>query len=83
MPQAEARAKAIKDAKKKADELEDQLNIDLGKIVNFSENTGGFPGPYYLEAKDFGQGGVGGGAPEIPVGENETVVNVTITYQIK
>ena len=81
--QAEARVKAIADAKKKARDLEKQLGVNLGKIVNFSENTGGFPGPYYLEAKNFGQGGVGGGAPEIPVGENETVVNVTITYQIK
>ena len=44
----EARSKAIKDAKKKADALEDQLGIRLGKIVNFSENTGGYPGPYYL-----------------------------------
>ena len=81
--QAEARAKAIKDTKEKADELEDQLGVNLGKIVNLYENTGGFPTPYYMEAKDFGQGGVGGAIPEIPVGENEIVVNVTITYQIK
>ena len=81
--QTEARAKAIENAKEKAEELEDQLGINLGKIINFSENTGGYPGPYYLEAKDFGQGGVGGGVPEIPTGDNEIVVNVTITYQIK
>src|SRR3989344_5190903 len=47
--QAEARKKAIDDAKKKADELEDQLGIDLGKIVNFSENTGGYPIPIYMK----------------------------------
>lgn len=79
---AEARTKAIADAKKKAEELEDQLGMDLGKIVNFSENTGGYPIPYYLEAKDLGRGG-GSGVPEIPTGENEISVNVTITYQIR
>lgn len=80
--QAEARSKAIADAKKKAHDLEKQLGINLGKIVNFSENTGEYPGPYYLEAKDVG--GMGGGvAPELPVGENEIRVDVTITYQIR
>jgi len=80
---AEAREKAITDAKKKAGELEDQLDINLGKIVNFSESTDGFPGPIYYE-KAIGLGGVGGGiTPEIPTGENEIVVNVIITYQIR
>lgn len=79
--QAEARSKAIDDAKKKARDLEDQLGINLGKIVNFFENTGRYPGPYYLEAKDVS--GMGGGGLEIPIGENEIEVNVTIIYQIK
>lgn len=78
---AEARAKAIADAKKKADELRSQLGIRLGHIVNFSENTGGYPGPYYLEAKV--SDGRGGGGPSLPVGENEISVSVTITYQIR
>src|SRR3990167_8759894 len=39
---AEARTKAIADAKKKANELKSQVGISLGKIVNFSENTGGY-----------------------------------------
>lgn len=81
--QAEARSKAIEDAKKKAHALEDQLGVNLGKIVNFFENTGGYPIPYYLEAKDYARGGMGGDIPEIPTGENEIRVKVTITYQIK
>ena len=81
--QAEARKKAIDDAKKKADELEDELGIDLGKIVNFSENTGGYPIPIYMKAEINGRGGMGGDGPTVPTGENEIVVNVTITYQIK
>jgi hypothetical protein len=78
----EARAKAIADAKKKANELKDQIGIKLGRIVNFSENVGGWPVPLYrnmaLEEK-----GIGGGGPAMPTGENEITVNVTITYQIK
>ena len=79
---AEARAKAIADAKKKANELQSQVGISLGKIVNFSESTGRYPVPMYMEAKSAGDRG-GGGGPEIPTGENEITVNVTITYQIK
>ena len=79
---AEARAKAIADAKKKAGELQSQVGISLGKIVNFSENTGGYPVPIYYDAKGIGMGG-GGGGPSIHTGENEISVNVSITYQIK
>ena len=78
---AEARKKAIDDAKKRADELEDQLGVDLGKIVNFSESTGGFqPQIFYEKAA---VGGFGGEGPSVPSGENEIAVNVTLTYQIK
>lgn len=79
---AEARALAIADAKKKASELEKELGIDLGKIINFSENTGGFPSPIYYESK-LGMGGGMGGGPSVPSGENEIVVDVNLTYQIK
>lgn len=77
----EAREKAIKSAKTKAEELEKQLGVHLGKIVNYSE--GGYSPVYFkTEALD-SRGGIGGGGPEVPVGENEIVVSVTITYQIK
>ncbi len=77
--ESEARAKAIEDAKSKSKELEKQLEVRLGRIVNFSESTGGMPGSimYAMEGRG------GGGAPSIPVGQNEIVVQVTITYQIK
>ncbi len=79
---AEAREAAIADAKKKADELEDQIGIRLGKIVNYYE--GGYPGMYYAKGMEMGGGdGYGGGGPIIPPGENEIMVTVTITYQIK
>ncbi len=78
---AEARAKAVADAKKKANELQSQVGISLGKIVNFSENTGGYPVPIYYDAKGLEMSG--GGGPSVPTGENEITVDITITYQIK
>lgn len=80
---ADARKKAIEDAKSKAKELEDELGIDLGKIVNFSENTSGYPIPIYMKAEIDGQDRIGGNGPSVPTGENEIVVNVSLTYQIK
>ncbi len=80
--QAQAREEAIQDAKAKAAVLQKQLGVRLGKIVNFVENTSGYPTPMYVD----GRGGVGGGggvSPSIPTGENEISVQVTITYQIR
>ncbi len=79
--QAEARDKAIEDAKTKAKELAKKLGVRLGKVVGFSEFGGSGPIPYF----GFEKAGMGGAvaSPEIPVGENEIRVNVSITYQIK
>lgn len=81
---ADARKKAIADANEKAEELEDELGIDLGRIVSFNESTNDYYPLRY--AKDSAMGMGGGGAvpaPELPAGENEITVNVSITYQIK
>jgi uncharacterized protein len=81
----DARELAINDAKEKANVLKKQIGIRLGKIVNFNEG-GNYPynDQFYLEARpQSGGGGIGGGGPDIPVGENEIIVNITITYQIK
>ncbi len=80
----QARSLAITDAKSKASALRGQLGISLGKIVNFSENTGGYP-IIYEKAMPLGLGG-GGVVPPSPAlstGENEITVDVTLTYQIK
>ena len=79
---SEARAKAIAEAKKKADTLTSQVGIRLGKIVNFEETSNGYPGPMaYMKAE--GMGGGGSTVPSLPTGENEITVSVSITYQIK
>lgn len=82
--QAQARQLAIDNAKKKATELKKQVGISLGKIVNFVEGSNGYPIPMYQDAKVV-SGGMGGGGPTpvISTGENDVVVDVTITYQIK
>lgn len=80
--QAEAREKAIADARVKATELRHQLGVRLGKIVSFSEGVVGGPIFYAKDAVGMGGGGAVP-APSLPQGENEVTVNVTIVYQIK
>lgn len=77
-----ARADAITKAKAQADLLSKQLGVRLGKIVNFSESSGGYPYPMAY--------GMGGGAadakvsaPNIPTGENTYNASVSITYEIR
>ena len=80
---AEARGKAIADAKSKARQLESQIGIRLGKIINYYDNTLGYPYAYdKMYAAGIGGGGTSIG-PVLPPGENELTVSVTITYQIK
>ena len=81
--QAEAREKAIQDAKAKAKVLESQIGIDLGKIVNFQENISGMPMYYDKMVSLDGRGGGSVPMPSLPTGENEISIAVTITYQIK
>ncbi len=81
---AEAREEAIKKAREQARELASQLGVRVVRIVNFSE--GGYPMPYYFKteaAMDSANGRGGSPAPAIPAGENEIVVNVSITYEIR
>ncbi len=80
---AEAREKAIADAKKKAEELESKIDIRLGKIVNFYENFGSYPPAYYGKFEGGGGGDIGGVNPPLPPGESELTLSVTVTYQIK
>ncbi|QQG42670.1 MAG: SIMPL domain-containing protein [Candidatus Giovannonibacteria bacterium] len=78
----EARAAAIKDAREKAAKLAKSLNINLKKLVSYSESGGGFPPPVpiYGKAVEFG---LGGDFPALPSGENEINIFVTLTYEIR
>lgn len=81
---AEARAEAIKEARAKAKDLAKDLNVRLVRVVNFWENSG--PYPYYSKTEAYGLGGdatAPQASPEVPAGENEIVVNVSVTYEIR
>jgi len=77
-----ARADAIAKAKKQATQLARELGVSLGKIVNFSESSGGYPGPMM-----YGLGGAmeskTASTPNIPAGENTYNASVSITYEIR
>ncbi len=79
----EARKQAIDKAKEKASQIESDLGIKLGKLINFSESGGDFP--IYKFAEGLGMGGDIGAvpAPDLPAGENQVLVTVNLTYEIK
>jgi uncharacterized protein YggE len=84
--QAQARDKAIADAKAKADVLAKQLGVKIDRVISFSENSGGYPRPMMYGAMDkavMAQGSTAAVAPEIPTGEQKVTSNVTVTYEIK
>lgn len=86
--QKEARDEAIADAKDKAEELAKQLGVRLVRVVSYGD-SGNYPGPlpYYRSDVVYGMGGVANEtkavAPDISIGENKVVSNVTITYEIR
>jgi len=85
--QADARGKAIDDAREKARALADQLGVSLVRIVGFSEN-GNYPVYNYAKAEfgvaqDAALGGGGAPSPSLPTGENKIISNVTVTYEIR
>jgi uncharacterized protein YggE len=81
----DARDKAIAKAKAKAEELAESLEVEIVRIVGFSED-GSYPTPYA-----YGRGGEmmaiamdsKSSAPALPTGENKIFSNVTITYEIR
>ncbi len=81
--EAQARGKAIDDARAKADVLARQLGVSLVRVVGFSEGSGG---PiYYAKAMsaESGMGSAPAPAPEIATGQNKITSNVSVTYEIQ
>ena len=79
---AEARAEAIAEARAKAEALADELRVDLGRVTGFWENSGPYY-PMYDKAYSISGEAMPTRAPELPVGENEYSVSVSITYEIR
>lgn len=80
---AEARKKAIDEAREKAKALAKDLGVSLGRISSFSES--GVYAMYYGKAT-MSLDAESGGAPapaQLPKGENTITSDVTITYEIR
>ncbi|MDP3974014.1 MAG: SIMPL domain-containing protein [Candidatus Daviesbacteria bacterium] len=80
--QNEAREKAVADAKSKAENAAKIAGFRLGKIINYSENFGGYPIPIPLRSE------LAVGQAEVPTtqiepGSAEITVNVNLSYQIE
>ena len=80
--QAQAKQKAIDDAKEKAELLAKQLGVHLGKIVRFSGDVGGGIMPMAYDMKAGAVGGAIAPTSALPSGQNKYSANVTITYEI-
>ena len=78
----EAREKAVADAKSKAQTAAKAAGFSLGKIINYQENSGGggYPMMYAAKAAD-------SAAPaqrtELNPGENEIIMSVTLSYEVR
>jgi uncharacterized protein YggE len=84
--QAEAKEKAIAEAKEKATATARALGADLGAVIQFSEDNGGY---YPMYARDgamnqaaYGKGGAETMSATLPPGENIIKSRVTITYSL-
>jgi uncharacterized protein YggE len=80
---AQAREQAIQKAKAKAQDLANSLGVKLGKVVNFSENTG-YPGPipYAADTKAIGFGGGGSVPSPVQPGSQDVIVDVNVTFEL-
>ena len=79
--QAQARGQAIQKARADAQTLASQLGVSLGKVVSFSDSSGG-NGPQSMFATNGAVSATAAVAPTVPVGNNEYTDNVSITYAI-
>lgn len=78
---AEAREKALANAKTKAQALAQSLGVNLARVVSFSESVPVSPMDYRY-APMMAEG-LGGGGPDIKSGSLEVKVNVSVIYEIE
>ncbi|MFH0769749.1 MAG: SIMPL domain-containing protein [Candidatus Peregrinibacteria bacterium] len=83
---AMAREKAIAKGKAKAEVLAAQLGKTIKKLTGFSEG-GGYTPPYPYRKANIMMDAAGVAAPEaaipVPLGQEEIIVNVTLTYELR
>ncbi len=79
---AQARKEAIENARAKAVQLARDLDRRLGRVTNFAEG-GTMPPVFYERGLALDGKGGGGFEPSVEPGENEVIVTVSITYELK
>ncbi|MFA5770985.1 MAG: SIMPL domain-containing protein [Patescibacteria group bacterium] len=77
----DARAKALGDAKSKAQYLSEKLGVRLGSVVSFNEYEGSND-VYQMKVMAFGTAEGGGGPESVASGSKDVVMNVSVTYEI-
>lgn len=81
--QDEARAKAIAQAKTKAESVAEAAGVGLGKLLSIVEGSN-TPIPYYRDyAMESVKSMAGAPAPTIEPGSQDTTVTVTLTYEME
>ena len=76
--EADARAKAVADARARAEDLARLNGVQLGDVISISEVVGGGAYPMVRSAA-----GIGGGGTPVQPGELDMTVSLQITYAIK
>jgi hypothetical protein len=81
---AQLRGDAIADAKKNAQKIAKDLDVQIENVISFYDYGNGTetPRPMYALEKS-GMGGDVASAPLLPEGENQFVSKVSVTYKIK
>ncbi len=80
---SQARKIAIDNARKKAGDIANTAGINLGKLVNVSENYADYPRPLMALDKASGIGGGGAAPTQIEPGSSEVSVTVTLSYETR
>ena len=81
--ESQARAKAVDDARAKADELAKLNDVEVGAVVSISEVVGGSVPYSNFNVKEMAMAGIGGGAGPITPGELDMSTTLQITYAIQ
>jgi uncharacterized protein YggE len=79
-----ARLDAIKDAEAKAQELADELGLELVRVVSFSEAGGGSPAPMYdMMERSMAVGMDAMPEPKIETGTQKVTSYVSVTFEVR
>jgi len=79
----EARDLAVKEAKTKAQTAAHAAGFALGRVINYSENTGGNFRPVPMMAKADSAVGLAAPTTQIEPGSSEIIIDVSLSYEIR